>query len=113
PYLWATDVGCLTPGSNEGFSNAVIEQMAAGLPMIVSDVGGNAEAVIDGGNGRVIPALDAAAFSAALLALHGDPARTAAMGLASRARAEERFSLQYMCAEHARLYRALCRRAPA
>ena len=44
-YAWAMDVGCLTPGSNEGFSNAVIEQMAAGLPMIVTDVGGNAEAV--------------------------------------------------------------------
>ena len=45
PWLWAMDVGCLTPGSNEGFSNAVIEQMATGLPMIVTDVGGNAEAV--------------------------------------------------------------------
>ncbi|HKD53574.1 MAG TPA: glycosyltransferase [Steroidobacteraceae bacterium] len=111
PYLWAMDVGCLTPGSNEGFSNAVIEQMAAGLPMIVSDVGGNAEAVIDGVNGRVIPPLDAAAFSAALQALAGDRAHAAAMGRASRARVEERFSVQCMCTEHERLYRALCGRA--
>ena len=51
PWLWAMDVGCLTPGSNEGFSNAVIEQMATGLPMIVTDVGGNAEAVADGKTG--------------------------------------------------------------
>ena len=111
PYLWAMDVGCLTPGRNEGFSNAVIEQMAVGLPMIVSNVGGNAEAVVDGVNGRVIPPLDAAAFAAALLAMHGDHARLTAMGRASRARAEERFSLQFMCAQHARLYLALCAQA--
>jgi glycosyltransferase involved in cell wall biosynthesis len=105
--LWAMDVGCLTSGRNEGFSNAVLEQMAAGLPMIVTDVGGNAEAVVDGENGRVIPALDATAFSRALLDLHGNPGRAAAMGRASRTRVEQRFSLERMCVEHARLYRSL------
>jgi len=110
PCLWAMDVGCLTPGSNEGFSNAVIEQMAVGLPMIVTNVGGNAEAVIDGANGLVIPPLDAAALCRALITLHGDRARAASMGRASRARAEDRFSLQRMCAEHAKLYLALCQR---
>ena len=108
PWLWAMDVGCLTPGGNEGFSNAVVEQMAVGLPMIVTDVGGNAEAVIDGENGRVIPPLDAAALSWALIELHGNPARAAVMGHASRTRVEERFSLERMCAEHIRLYRSLC-----
>jgi glycosyltransferase involved in cell wall biosynthesis len=108
PYLWAMDVGCLTPGSNEGFSNAVVEQMAVGLPMMVTDVGGNTEAVIDGENGWVIPPFDATAFSRALIDLHDNPARTAAMGRASRMRAEEKFSLEQMCAEHARLYRSLC-----
>ena len=61
PCLWALDVGCLTPGSNEGFSNAVIEQMAVGLPMIVTAMGGNAEAVLDGENGYVITPRDATA----------------------------------------------------
>jgi len=107
PCLWAMDVGCLTSGSNEGFSNAILEQMAVGLPMIVTDVGGNAEAVIDGENGRVIPPLDAAALSRALIDLHRNPARAAAMGRASRTRIEERFSLERMCAEHIRLYRSL------
>jgi glycosyltransferase involved in cell wall biosynthesis len=110
PCLWAMDVGCLTPGSNEGFSNAVIEQMAVGLPVIVSDVGGNSEAVIDGINGWIIPPLDATALCGALLAVHGDRARAAAMGRASHARAAERFSVQRMCAEHAKLYLALCAR---
>ncbi len=110
PCLWAMDVGCLTPGSNEGFSNAVLEQMAVGLPMIVSNVGGNAEAVIDGVNGLVVPPLDAAAVGDALVALHADRARAAAMGRASRVRVEECFSLQRMCAEHTKLYLALCGR---
>ena len=106
--VFDTNVGCLTPGSNEGFSNAVVEQMAVGLPMIVTDVGGNAEAVVDGENGRVIPPQDATSFSSALIDLHGNPARAAVMGRASRTRVEERFSLERMCAEHVRLYRSLC-----
>ncbi|MBS0581169.1 MAG: glycosyltransferase [Proteobacteria bacterium] len=107
PYLWAMDVGCLTPGSNEGFSNAVIEQMATGLPMIVTDVGGNAEAVADGVNGAVIAPRDAAALARALQRIHADAPARAAMGAASRRRVEESFSIEQMCAAHARLYRSL------
>jgi glycosyltransferase involved in cell wall biosynthesis len=108
PYLWAMDVGCLTPGSNEGFSNAVIEQMAAGVPLIVTAVGGNPEAVANGETGWVIPPLDAAALAQALLTMHQDGPGRAAMGRAARARVEARFSLEHMCAEHARVYTALC-----
>jgi glycosyltransferase involved in cell wall biosynthesis len=108
PGLWSMDVACLTPGSNEGFSNALIEQMAVGLPLIVTDVGGNAEAVIDGVNGYVVPVGDAGALSAALIRMYQNREAQRAMGRASRQRAEERFSLHRMCAEHARLYQALC-----
>jgi glycosyltransferase involved in cell wall biosynthesis len=110
PYLWTMDVGCLTPGSNEGFSNAVIEQMAVGLPLIVTNVGGNAEAVVDGTNGWVIAPGNAVALCEALVTLFRDRARAAAMGCASRTRAEDRFSLQRMCAEHAKLYLSLFER---
>jgi glycosyltransferase involved in cell wall biosynthesis len=99
PALWAMDVGCLTPGRNEGFSNAIIEQMSAGLPMIVTNVGGNAEAVVEGVTGRVIPPGSVEALSTALVELNADRTRAVAMGSASRARAEERFSLKRMCAE--------------
>ncbi len=108
PYLRAMDVGCLAPGSNEGFSNAVLEQMAVGLPMVVTDVGGNAEAVLHGVNGLVVPPLDARALADALVKLHADRERAAAMGRASRARVEECFSLERMCSEHAKLYLTLC-----
>ncbi len=108
PCLWSMDVACLTPGSNEGFSNALIEQMAAGLPLIVTDVGGNAEAVIHGVNGYVVPVGDASALAAALITMSESRERQRAMGHASRQRAEQRFSLDRMCAEHARLYESLC-----
>jgi glycosyltransferase involved in cell wall biosynthesis len=109
PWLWAMDAGCLTPGSNEGFSNAVIEQMAAGLPMIVTDVGGNAEAVVNGVTGLVIAPRDPDAVAAALIELFADPTRLQAMGGAARRRVLEHFSLHRMCTAHAQLYAALAR----
>ncbi len=108
PYLWAMDVGCLTSGSNEGFSNAIIEQMSTGLPMIVTDLGGSAEAVVDGEHGRVIPPLDPGALARVLVEMYADRAAAAGMGRAARRRVEERFSLERMCAEHAHLYHSLC-----
>jgi glycosyltransferase involved in cell wall biosynthesis len=85
----------------------VLEKMAMGLPMIVTDVGGNAEAVIDGENGIVIPPADADAFCAALIGLHADAQRRLAMGRRSRQLVEERYSLQDMCRNHEMLYRSL------
>ncbi len=107
-YLKAMDVGCLIPGKNEGFSNAVLEKMATGLPMIVTKVGGNAEAVIDGENGIVIPPVDTEAFRAALVRMHSDPAARRTMGRRSRELVEQRYSLQDMCRKHEALYLSLC-----
>lgn len=108
PYLWTMDVACLTPKSNEGFSNAVLEQMAVGLPVVVTAVGGNVEAIEDGKSGRTIAPLDAAALARTVAELHAYPSGRAALGAAARRRIEERFSLERMCAEHARLYRSVC-----
>ena len=106
-YLHAMDVGCLVPVANEGFSNSVLEKMAVGLPMIVTAVGGNAEAVLDGDNGVVIDAGDAAALHQGLIALYRDPAARQRMGQRSRELVEEKFTLQRMCSEHMQLYRSL------
>lgn len=108
PLLHAMDVACLVPGANEGFSNAVLEKMASGLPLVVTNIGGNAEAVIAGRNGAVIPPNDAGALARALVAMHADRSRRRAMGCESRKVAEEKFSLERMWRSHEELYRALC-----
>jgi glycosyltransferase involved in cell wall biosynthesis len=106
-YLKAMDVGCLIPGGNEGFSNAVLEKMAVGLPMVVSDVGGNAEAVLDRQNGFVIPPSDTAAFRDALVEIYRDPVRRLEMGRRSRQLVEEKYTLKQMWESHMALYRGV------
>ena len=66
--LACCDIAVL-PSRAEGLPNAVLEYMAAGLPVIVSRVGGNAELVEDGVTGLLVPPEDSAALSAALLKL--------------------------------------------
>ena len=105
--LHAVDVACLIPGSNEGFSNAVLEKMATGLPLVVTDVGGNAEAVSHGCNGFVIPPKDVGALVEALTTLHADAAMRREMGRESRRLVEEQFSLERMWRAHIELYRSL------
>jgi glycosyltransferase involved in cell wall biosynthesis len=106
-YLHAMDIGCLLPSSNEGFSNSVLEKMAVGLPLIVTNVGGNAEAVLDRQNGLVIPARDVGAFRDALVTIFSDPPSMLKMGQRSRQLVEEKFTLERMCAAHESLYRSL------
>lgn len=106
-YLHAMDVGCLLPSGNEGFSNSVLEKMAVGLPLIVSSVGGNSEAVVHGDNGLVIPPRDVGAFRRALVALYSDAPRRLSMGHRSRQRIEEKFTLDRMCSEYEALYLSL------
>ena len=49
------EIGALVPTSNEGTSNTLLEYMAAGLPVIATDCGGNAELVEDGERGTLLP----------------------------------------------------------
>lgn len=104
--LAASDIGVLA-SHEEGFSNAVIEGMAAGLPMVVSDVGGNAEAVTDGECGLVVPARDPSALANALALLIGDSGRRLAMGEAARCRVAAAFSLGACVAAYEALYEEL------
>jgi len=100
--LRLADVGVLS-SHQEGFSNAVLEGMAAGLPMVVTDVGGNREAVVDGETGSVVPAKDPGALAAAILAMANNPQRSE-MGLRGRARIEQRFTLTKCVDAYVSLY---------
>lgn len=107
--LAASDIGVLA-SHEEGFSNAVIEGMAAGLSMVVSNVGGNAEAVIDGECGHVVPAHDPTALAQALWGLIDDAGRRQSMGEAGRRRVAAEFSLDACVSAYESLYEELWER---
>jgi len=106
PVLAAADIGVLT-SHQEGFSNAVIEYMAAGLPVIATDVGGNAEAVVDGTTGLTVQPRDPEGFAKALAYLADDPERRQAYGEAGRRRVESLFSMDRCVGAYVRLYEGL------
>jgi len=91
----------------EGLSNALLEAMAAGVPAIVSDSGGNPDTVADGVTGLVIPTFNVDALSAAILRLADEPETRRRFGEAARARAERCFSMDVCATRHAQLWRGL------
>ena len=95
----------------EGLSNAVMEGMAASLPMLVTDAGGNAELVLDGERGWVVPPERPDALARAMTRILEDPARAKRMGATARRFVEEELTLERMIAEHDRLYRQVARGA--
>lgn len=102
--LAAADVGVLC-SHEEGFSNAVIEGMVSGLPMVVTDVGGNAEAVLHGQTGLVVPSHNPGLLGAALLQLCRDAEQRNRMGVAGRQRVLDHFSMEACVANYEALYR--------
>lgn len=101
--LGAADVGVLC-SDEEGFSNAVLEAMAAGLPLVVTDVGGNREAVVDGATGFIVPRRDVVALRAALVRLLCDAELARRLGATGRERVSREFSLGTCVAGYDRLY---------
>jgi glycosyltransferase involved in cell wall biosynthesis len=89
---------------SEGITTAVLEAMAAGLPVVVTDVGALREAVEDGRTGFLVPPDDAAGFAVALSRLVADPVRRASMGEAARHVALQRFGLAACIDTHVRVY---------
>jgi glycosyltransferase involved in cell wall biosynthesis len=104
--LSATDIFVL-PSHQEGFSNALLEAMAARLPAVATAVGGNIDAVADNDTGLLVPARDPRALAAAVLRLAQDSDLRRSFGDAARRRVEQRFSLQACVDRYERLYRAL------
>lgn len=104
--LMAADIGILC-SDQEGFSNSILEGMAAGLPMVVTDVGGNTEAVIDGETGFVIPPQNPERLAGAILKLIEDPALCRRMGESGRERVKSRFSIEASARAYERFYTGL------
>ena len=92
------------PSLAEGISNTILEAMASGLPVLATAVGGNADLVVAGRTGLLVPPADPEAMAQALVQLADDPAQAAALGRAGRAVAVERFSLRAMVEAYRALY---------
>lgn len=105
-HLSAADIFVL-PSRSEGFSNAIVEAMAASLPVVATDVGGNAEAVQSGVNGFIVPPEDPRALAAAITQLLVDPSRAQEMGAAGRHLAAEKFTTEAMMVQTTTTYRKL------
>ena len=95
------------PSLAEGISNTILEAMASGLPVVATEVGGNADLVTREVSGLLVPAAAPEAMAAALLRLARDPVLAAALGDAGRQRVERDFSLRAMVARYQGLYDTL------
>ncbi|MCZ6744213.1 MAG: glycosyltransferase [Alphaproteobacteria bacterium] len=100
----ALDIAVSSSAFGEGFSNAVAEAMACGVPCVVTDVGDSGLMV--GDTGRVVVPKDSAALGEAMAGLLGIGAEgRARLGRAARRRIEENYSLPDIAARHLAFYR--------
>jgi len=104
PLLKMSSAFCLLSRS-EGFSNALLEAMACGVPAVVTSVGGNPEAIINGEDGFLVPVEDDAAAAEKLLKLLRDPERAAKIGECGRSSVQTRFSAEVMIGNLIGVYR--------
>jgi glycosyltransferase involved in cell wall biosynthesis len=89
-YLAAASVLVL-PSYREGVPRSALEAMSMGRPVIVTDVPGCREVVVDGHTGFKVPVKNVHALKAAMLKFIQDPSLCITMGVAARAMVEQRF----------------------
>lgn len=104
PSLLARSALFVLASNSEGLPISIIEAMAAGLPVVASDVGGVSELVVHGETGLLVPPGNHAALAHALESLLEDPELRRATGSSGRRRAEELFDLGPFREAHLRLY---------
>ena len=107
-YLGSFDIFVL-PSRFEGFPLSIVEAMLARLPVVATDVGSIAEAVLDGETGFLVPAEDVDALAGALQRLLADPELRRRLGESGRARALDRFTAATMARSFERLYEEVTR----
>jgi glycosyltransferase involved in cell wall biosynthesis len=101
--LAASDISVL-PSHEEGFSNVILESMAAGLPVVTTRVGGNPEAVIDGETGWLVAPDSSSDLALKIIDLLDDPEKAKIYGENGRHRVMETFPAEKMVAAYMELY---------
>lgn len=100
------------PSLAEGISNTILEAMASGVPVLATRVGGNAELVMNGNTGVLVPSNDVEAMATAIVEYAAHPDRVDVHGTNAREIAVARFSIEAMVDRYAELYDTeLARRA--
>jgi glycosyltransferase involved in cell wall biosynthesis len=102
----------LLPSRIEGFSQALLEAMALGKPVIASAAGGNVDLVTHERDGLLVPPLDVGAWAAAIERVLGDATLAARLGAEARRTARETFSMDRTVERTLELYRSLDARTP-
>jgi len=92
----------------EGFSNVILEGMAAARPLVVTNIGGNPEAVVDSKTGLIVPLKNPVEIAKAIINLLKNPQLAKQMGRAGRKRVRGNFGIERMVKETESLYEELC-----
>lgn len=98
PFMKSFDIFAL-PSLSEGLSSAILEAMAASLPIVATNVGGIPELVTDGENGLLVAPADPTALARAIRHLADNPAESQLMGRRGRERMEAQYTLERKIAE--------------
>ena len=101
--LFASHIGVLSSKA-EGFANAILEYMAAGLPVVATDVGGVREAIVEGETGFIVPSGDEELMAKRIIEIFNDPERARTMGALGRSIVEERFGFEHHLRNTLELY---------
>ena len=117
---WRADIPALLkrasllvlPSRWEGMPNAVLEAMAAGVPVVATRTDG-IEELLGSGSNQIVEFGDLAGLAAAIKALIDDPASSKRVAQANQARVAGHFSLSSMIARYAQLYRTLLNSTPS
>lgn len=110
--LYASDV-CVLSSTAEGFSNSILEYMAAARPVVATEVGGAREAVNEGETGFLVPAGDDELMAERIAFLLEHPGRAREMGEAGRLRVREKFSCEAQLERTYEMYERLLTNEPA
>jgi glycosyltransferase involved in cell wall biosynthesis len=105
--LLAASEVCVLSSKAEGFSNAILEYMAAARPSVVTDVGGAREALTEGETGYLVAAGDDEAMAARIVSLLVEPKRARAMGEEARRVVLQKFSCEAQLKRTLSLYEEL------
>lgn len=110
PLLKQCSVGVLTPSRNEGLSNTILEYMAAGLPVVATECGGNRELVNPPSGGVIVPAGDSQAVAHAVIDLLRKPGHRKSAGEYNRRQVMERHQPEVVGDQFEALYRQVVKK---